>query len=181
MQLKSLKLQDLYTRLIGNIVSSYPKAVVSEKSNYTTVGYAAQMTRIIIGQDESLESLVMRVTTDIHSKLSKTNSILIYISSLDELNGAKYAAQIIMAQKGSSLQDGGAKILQKANKSSHGYLLDCERNQIGVVDISRVPTNAYVTETDLINMQAPKLSEEERQEELNNRIRQGTIRRFFRR
>lgn len=180
MQLKSLKLEDLYARLIGDIESAYPKAQIAERKDYTTIGFAAQMVRIFICQDENLDSLIMRISTNIYKKLSKENSLLMYISSLDDLNGAKHAAHIIMAQQ---MQEGfeQVKVLQKAKKAGQGYLLDGNRNQIGVVDLARIPTNAYITEADEINKQAPQITEAEKQEEVLNRARQGTIRKFFRR
>ena len=181
MQLNSLKLQDLYSRLLGNIVSTYPQSVVSEKKKYTTIGYAGQMIRLFICQDEQLESLVMRVSTDIYSQLSKDNSMLIYISSLDELNGAKYAAQTIMAQKISESKAGGGVLLQEITGNNQGYILNSNKEQIGVVDLSRIPTNAYLTAADMANKAAPQVSEEEKQEEIVNRAKQGTIRKFFRR
>ena len=80
-------------------MSDYPKAILSEGKNYLTISFPGEMARIFVFQDESLNSLILRISTDITSKLTKDNSILFYVASLDELNKAKIAAYVILAQK----------------------------------------------------------------------------------
>ena len=182
MQIKDVKLLDLYQRLCNSIVSDYPKAILSEGKNYLTISFPGEMARIFVFQDESLNSLILRISTDITSKLTKDNSILFYVASLDELNKAKIAAYVILAQKLPQTESKAAKDkVDKATSEQQGYLLDYNRKQIGVVQLNLIPTNAYVTFADEANNKTPVITEEEIKEEQLKRAKRGTIAKFFRR
>lgn len=71
MQIKDVKLLDLYQRFCNSIVSDYPKAILSEGKNYLTISFPGEMARIFVFQDESLNSLILRISTDITSKLTR--------------------------------------------------------------------------------------------------------------
>lgn len=102
MQIKDVKLLDLYQRFCNSIVSDYPKAILSEGKNYLTISFPGEMARIFVFQDESLNSLILRISTDITSKLTKDNSILFYVASLDELNKAKIQPAYVILVKAST-------------------------------------------------------------------------------
>lgn len=182
MQIKDVKLLDLYQRFCNSIVSDYPKAILSEGKNYLTISFPGEMARIFVFQDEPLNSLILRISTDITSKLTKDNSILFYVASLDELNKAKIAAYVILAQKLPQTESKAAKDkVDKATSEQQGYLLDYNRKQIGVVQLNLIPTNAYVTFADEANNKTPVITEEEIKEEQLKRAKRGTIAKFFRR
>ena len=180
MQIKNAKLHDLYQRFCNYIISEYPRAVFSEGKSYVTISYPGELARIFICQDTELNTLVIRITTDIYKKLGAKTSLKFYVNSLDELNEVKSAAHVIMAQRISE-EKGNAQILKVASDTTQGYVYDYNKKLIGVVQLDLIPTNAYITNIDKINAEDNSVTEEETAEEKARRARTGTISKFFKR
>lgn len=173
MKIRQNNLIDLYRRLINFISSNYPDALIVENDNNVVVTYPGELGRVIIFQDEKQKSLLVMILLELGQKISNKNSKTYYLSTIDELNCLKSGIQIVMEMVNNS---NGEKV-KKAQVASYGqgYLLDKDKNNLGVVDLSMIPTNAFVRNTDVINQkEGENIVEEEKPQE-------KTIRKFFKR
>lgn len=152
MKIKNMKLLDLYERYMNFINGNYIYAVIQETTNTVSIAYSGELARIFIKVDNDINSIVVKITQDPTIKMSQTNGKIYYLSTIDELNSLIAASKVIMDLKIPYQQ--GAQIIQQMEttaKSGQGYLLDSSKNTIGVVDLSLIPTNAFVYNTDKIN------------------------------
>lgn len=172
MQIKNPKILDIYRRYINFINAHYIYAVVTETTNIVSISYTGELARIIIKYDQKGDYLIVKITQDPTKKMSDTNGKKYFMSSIDEMNEIKAASKVIMDLKVQAAVE--ATILQEA-MSGQGYLLDSERKQIGVVDLSLIPKNAFVYNTDIENHTQIKRETKEKTEEKKER----SIARFF--
>lgn len=149
MQIKNSKLKDLYDRYMNFIESNYIYAVVNETTNTVSIAYSGELARIFIKVDQSINSIIVKITQDPTIKMSNTNGKIYYLSTIDELNSLIAASKVIMDLKISS--GGESSSISSVAMEGQGYLLDAQKNTIGVVDLSLIPTNAFVYDSDKEN------------------------------
>jgi hypothetical protein len=174
LKIKQNNLIDLYRRLLNFITSNYPDALIVENDTNVVVTYPGELGRVIIFQDEGQKNLIVRILLDLGEKITPNNSKTFYLSTIDELNCLKTGIQIVMEMV---KKESSTEIVKQAQIASHGqgYLLDQNKNTIGVVDLSLIPTNAFVRNTDIINKKTEKTIE------LEEKPTEKTIRKFFKR
>lgn len=165
------KIIDLYKRFMNFIISNYPDAIPEEKKNFIMVAYPGELARFNVSYDANINTLVIRLSRDITHKLTPENGRTYYISTLDELNSVKFAVQSVMDMKIPKGQSGTIDT-DKIATSNQGYVLDSNKNIIGIVYLDRIPTGAYVHDTNEINDEEIILTEETPQ-------RKPTLSRFF--
>ena len=173
MQIKNPKLRDLYERYISFITSNYIYAIVNETKNIVSIAYSGELARIIIKVDDSTNSIILKITQDPTIKMSPTNGKIYYMSTIDELNNLMAASRVILDLKLPEGTGSSPSIITTAS-DGQGYLLDSNKNIIGVVDLSCIPTNAFVYDTDLLNN---NVDEKELKEE--KEIRKRSLLKFF--
>lgn len=149
MQIKNSKLKDLYDRYMNFIESNYIYAVVNETTNTVSIAYSGELARIFIKVDQSINSIIVKITQDPTIKMSNINGKIYYLSTIDELNSLIAASKVIMDLKISS--GGDSASISTVAMEGQGYLLDSQKNTIGVVDLSLIPTNAFVYDSDKAN------------------------------
>ena len=184
MQITDNKLLDLYRRLMNFITSNYPRAVVTENKLSVMINYPGELARIFIYQDKQNKTLLVKIAKDITVKMSDTNGRLYYLSSIDELNNLKSGIQVIMDMKLPEAQkedEATKKIAEAAANESQGYLLDSNKDLLGVVYLNLIPTNAFVYSNDKINVIPVDLSADAPKPEQSKTEKRGTISKFFKR
>ncbi len=170
MKIKDYKLIDLYRRLSNFIISTYPDALIIENENNVVITYPGELGRIVIFQNEEQKFLLVKVLLEIGQKITNQNSKTFYLSSIDELNCLKTGVQVVMEMKNSNFSE--SKVATTA-RTGQGYLLDTDKNLVGVVDLDLIPTNAFVRDVDIENKQTEIMEEAPPKEK--------TIYKFFRR
>lgn len=173
MKIKQNNLIDLYRRLLNFITSNYPDALIVENDNNIVVTYPGELGRIIIFQDEKQKSLLVMILLELGQKITNKNSKTFYLSTIDELNCLKSGIQVVMEM----VNNNSGEKIEKAHVATtgQGYLLNKNKDVLGVVDLSMIPTNAFVRNTDVINQtEGENIVEEEKPQE-------KTIRKFFKR
>lgn len=174
MQIKNSKLRDLYERYMNFIEGNYIYAIVNETTNTVSIAYSGELARIFIKMDDEINSLVVKITQDPTIKMSATNGKIYYLSTIDELNNLIAASRVILDLKISS--NSNDKQIATTAMEGQGYLLDASKNVIGVVDLSCIPTNAFVYNTDIINNSLDEKSTMETKEE---QPRKRSLMKFF--
>lgn len=149
MQIKNSKLKDLYDRYMNFIESNYIYAIVNETTNTVSIAYSGELARIFIKVDASINSIIVKITQDPTIKMSNTNGKIYYLSTIDELNCLIAASKVIMDLKIS--QGTATPTINTEAMEGQGYLLNSKKEVIGVVDLSLIPTNAFVYDTDKVN------------------------------
>lgn len=149
MQIKNSKLKDLYDRYMNFIESNYIYAIVNETTNTVSIAYSGELARIFIKVDASINSIIVKITQDPTIKMSNTNGKIYYLSTIDELNCLIAASKVIMDLKIS--QGTATPAISTEAMEGQGYLLNSKKEVIGVVDLSLIPTNAFVYDTDKVN------------------------------
>lgn len=177
MQIKDHKQLDLYRRFIVFITSRYPQAIIDETTNVTMIHYPGELARIIISHNKGKTALMVKITQDLGAKMSDTNGKQFYLSTIDELNCLKYAAQIIMNLKSQPSQGHTAELQKDDPQAGQGYVLSADKHVIGIVDLSKIPTNAYIYAQDKLNKETPEEHEEKEEKESGGFI--NTISKFF--
>lgn len=170
MKIRKNNLIDLYRRLLNFISSNYPDALIVENELNTVITYPGELGRILIQQDPSESSLIVRILLKLGEKITSNNSKLFYVATIDELNCVKAGVQISLEMMGGESFSGNIATIAG---DGQGYLADLNGDVIGVVDLSMIPTNAFVMDTDVVNQQEVVEPEEKPSER--------TIRKFFRR
>lgn len=173
MTIKNQKLRDLYERYMNFINANYIYAVINETTNTVSISYSGELARIIIKVDGSIGALSLRITQDPTRKMSDTNGKLYYMSTIDELNNMISASRVIMDLK---VSGNSASNMATEAMEGQGYLLDAQKNKLGVVDLRFIPTNAFVYDTDKINEDVHEEVENKQEEKQPFR---KTILKFF--
>lgn len=174
MKIKQNSLIDLYRRLLNFITSNYPDALIVENENNVVITYPGELGRVIIFQDESQKALLVRILLELGEKITNKNSKTFYLTTIDELNCLKSGIQIVMEMVKNNNQGEIVKQAQTAT-IGQGYLLDKNKEILGVVDLSMIPTNAFVRNTDIINQK------EEKTIIIDEKPSEKTIKKFFKR
>lgn len=175
MQIKNSKLRDLYERYMNFINSNYIYAIVSETTNTVSISYPGELARIFIKVDNEISALVLKITQDPTKKMSNENGKVYYMATIDEMNNMIAASKVIMDLK---IPEGAGntsttKLIETA-ADDQGYLLDKNKNMLGVVFLNRIPTNAYVYDEKEVNNEVHTEESISKPEE-----RRKSIRRFF--
>lgn len=173
MTIKSPKLRDLFERYMNFINSNYIYAIVTETTNTVSIAYSGELARIFIKVDDQIGALVVKITQDPTRKMSADNGKSYYMATIDEMNNLISASKVIMDLKISG--GGGAKLATEATEGQ-GFVLDANKNLIGVVLLNRIPTNAYVYDKTEITVDTDDLEEPAVEEPKEKR---RSIRRFF--
>jgi hypothetical protein len=167
MQIKNSKLRDLYERYMNFINGNYISAVINETTNTVSISYSGELARIFIKVDNEINSIVVKITQDPTKKMSKENGKIYYMSTIDEMNSLIAASKVIMDLKISN--EAQTKLAETAN-AGQGYLLDVEKNVIGVVDLKLIPTNAFVYDSDKMNIEIKNEHEQEEEKPFRKTI-----------
>lgn len=175
MTIKDQKLKDLFTRYMNFINANYVNAVINETTNTVSISYAGELSRIILKVDNGIKSIVVKITQDPNRKMSDTNGKIYYMSTIDEMDHLISASRVILDLK---LEQGGGEgpTAAKSAMDGQGYLLDKDRNMLGVVDLRFIPTNAFVYDSDLINEEVHEEHENKKEEKKSF---QRTLLKFF--
>ena len=187
MQITDNKLLDLYRRFINFVSTNYPDAIITENSKSVMINYPGELARIFVYQDKVNKTLLVKIAKDITVKMSDTNGRLYYLSSIDELNSLKSGVQVIMDLKmpeikqESETDEAIKQIATYASTDSQGYLLNSDKDLVGVVYMSLIPTNAFVYSNDKINVKPVDLNENNMQPEETKTDRKSSLSRFFKR
>jgi len=176
MTINDQKLRDLYERYMNFINGNYIYAVINETKNTVSISYAGELARIIIKVNNEIKSLVVKITQDPTRKMSDDNGKKYYMSTIDEMDQLIAASRVIMDLKISSGSVDGPKAAKSA-MDGQGYLLDKDKNVLGVVDLRFIPTNAFVYDSDIINEETHEEHEKKNDEEKG--IFRRTITKFF--
>lgn len=154
MKIKDFKLADLYERYMNYIKSNYIYAIVNETANTVGVSFSGEFSRIFMKADNETNTIIVKITQDPTIKMSKENGKIYYLGSIEELYTLIAASKVILDLK---LPESTSKVnLVTTASTGQGYLLNSNKEIIGVVDLHLIPTNAFVYETDKINIDVNK-------------------------
>lgn len=175
MKLRQNNLIDLYRRLINFISSNYPNVMIVECEKNVIVTYPDALGRIAISQDANETTLIVDISLKINEQISSRNTKSFFVSTIDELNCLKSGIQVVLEMVKTENTNQSTTKVTTAN-SGQGYLLDENKELISVVELSMIPTNAFVRNVDTakqikhIEIEEPKETQQER-----------TIKKFFKR
>lgn len=173
MKIKDLKLTDLYERYMTYIKSNYIYAIVNETTNTVSISFSGELARIFLKVDTEINAIIVKITQDPTIKMSKTNGKIYYLGTIDELNTLIAASKVILDLK---LPESTSQVkMVETAMNGQGYLLNSNKEKMGVVDLRLIPTNAFVYETDMMN---DDIQEQDIKPEKN--IFQKSINKFFR-
>ena len=175
MKLRQNNLIDLYRRLINFISSNYPNVMIVECEKNVIVTYPDALGRIAISQDSNETTLIVDISLKINEQISSKNTKSFFVSTLDELNCLKSGIQVVLEMiKTENVGQNNTKITNAS--SGQDYLLDKNKELISVVELSMIPTNAFVRDTSI----AKQIKHIEIKEHENIQ-QERTIKKFFKR
>lgn len=175
MTIKDQKLRDLFERYMNFINANYIYSIINETKNTVSISYSGELSRIILKVNLEIKSIVAKITQDPTKKMSDTNGKVYYMSTIDEMDQLIAASKVIMDLKISAGSSDGPKSVTTAMEGQ-GYLLDKQKNLIGVVDLKLIPTNAFVYDTDIIN---DEIHEEHEKKEEETQTFKRSLFKFF--
>lgn len=186
MQITDNKLLDLYRRFINFVSTNYPDAIITENKQSVMINYPGELARIFLYQDKPNKTLLVKIAKDITIKMSDTNGRLYYLSSIDELNSLKSGIQVVMDLKlpktNSNSEESETKSIATVTENNgQGYLLDENKNLLGVVYLNLIPTNAFVYSNDHINVKPVDLNQDSAKPETSKTEKRNSLSKFFKR
>lgn len=186
MQITDNKLLDLYRRFINFVSTNYPDAIITENKQSVMINYPGELARIFLYQDKPNKTLLVKIAKDITIKMSDTNGRLYYLSSIDELNSLKSGIQVVMdlklpETKFNSEEYETKSIATVTENNGQGYLLDENKNLLGVVYLNLIPTNAFVYSNDHINVKPVDLNQDSAKPETSKTEKRNSLSKFFKR